>query len=53
MVSMEDLELLNALEDRADEVKAAKKKAHKEKGGVLFSLEQYRQNIVCKTRWCQ
>ena len=39
VVSMEDLELLNALEDRAD-VKAAKK-ARKEKGGV--TLEQYRK----------
>lgn len=39
LVSMEDLELLNALEDRAD-VKAAKK-ARKEKGGV--TLEQYRK----------
>ena len=41
VVSMEDLELLNALEDRAD-VKAAKK-ARKEKGGV--TLDQY-----CKKR---
>ncbi len=39
VVSMEDLEVLNALEDRAD-VKAAKK-ARKEKGGV--TLEQYRK----------
>ena len=39
VVSMEDLALLNALEDRAD-VKAAKK-ARKEKGGV--TLEQYRK----------
>ena len=39
LVPMEDLELLNALEDRAD-VKAAKK-ARKEKGGV--TLEQYRK----------
>ena len=39
VVSMEDLELLNALEDQAD-VKAAKK-ARKEKGGV--TLEQYRR----------
>ena len=39
VVSMEDLELLNAMEDRAD-VRAAKK-ARKEKGGV--TLEQYRR----------
>jgi antitoxin Phd len=39
VVSMEDLELLNSLEDQAD-VKAAKK-ARKEKGGV--TLEQYRK----------
>ncbi len=39
VVSMEDLELLNALEDQAD-VKAAKK-ARKEKGGV--TLQQYRK----------
>jgi prevent-host-death family protein len=39
VVSMEDLELLNSLEDQGD-VKAAKK-ARKEKGGV--TLEQYRK----------
>ena len=39
VVSLEDLELLNALEDQAD-VKAAKK-ARKEKGGI--TLEQYRK----------
>ena len=39
LVSMEDLELLNALEDRAD-VKAAKK-SPQGKGGV--TLEQYRK----------
>ncbi len=39
VVSMEDLELLQALEDRAD-VRAAKK-ARKEKGGV--TLDQYRK----------
>jgi prevent-host-death family protein len=41
MVSLEDLELLNALEDEAD-VKAARK-ARKERGGV--TLDQY-----CKRR---
>jgi prevent-host-death family protein len=39
VVSMEDLELLNSLEDQAD-VKAAKK-ARKEKGGI--TLKQYRK----------
>jgi prevent-host-death family protein len=39
VVSMEDLELLNSLEDKAD-IKAAKK-ARKEKGGI--TLEQYRK----------
>jgi prevent-host-death family protein len=39
VVSLEDLELLNSLEDQAD-VKAAKK-ARKEKGGI--TLEQYRK----------
>jgi hypothetical protein len=39
LVSLEGLEILNALENRAD-VKAAKK-ARKEKGGV--TLEQYRK----------
>ena len=39
VVSMEDLELLNALEDRAD-AKAALK-ARKEKGGI--TLEEYRK----------
>jgi prevent-host-death family protein len=37
LISMDDLELLNALEDQAD-VKAAKK-ARKEKGGI--TLDQY------------
>ncbi len=39
LVSLQDLELLNAMEDRAD-VRAAKK-ARKEKGGV--TLEKYRK----------
>lgn len=39
VVSMEDLELLTAMEDKAD-VKAALK-ARKEKGGI--TLEQYRK----------
>ena len=44
MVSLEDLELLNALEDRAD-VKAAKK-ARKEKGGV--PLERIKARLGMK-----
>jgi prevent-host-death family protein len=39
LVSMEDLKLLEAMEDRAD-IKAAKK-ARKEKGGI--TLDQYRK----------
>jgi prevent-host-death family protein len=44
LISMEDLELLNALEDQAD-VKAAKK-ARKEKGGV--PLEQIKARLGMK-----